>query len=38
MAVAFVADTLGRETAIKIAREIEYNWTEDKDNDSFVVL
>lgn len=38
MTLAFVADTLGRETAIKIAREIEYNWIEDKDDDSFVVL
>lgn len=38
MTLAFVADTLGRETAIRIATEIEYNWIEDKDNDSFVAL
>lgn len=38
MTLAFVADTIGRETAIRIANEIEYIWIENKDNDSFVVL
>ena len=37
MALGFLADRHGIEFARKIAFEIEYNWTEDKDNDKFKV-
>jgi transcriptional regulator GlxA family with amidase domain len=36
MALGFLADRHGIEFARKVAFEIEYNWIEDKDNDSFV--
>ncbi len=36
MALGFLADRHGIDFARKIAKEIEYNWTEDKDNDNFV--
>ena len=36
MALGFLADRHGIDFARKVAREIEYNWTEDKDNDNFV--
>ena len=36
MAFGFLADRHGIDFARKIANEIEYNWIEDKDNDSFV--
>lgn len=37
MALGFVSDQHGIELARQIAFEIEYNWTEDKDNDTFKV-
>jgi len=37
MALGFLSDRHGIEFARKVAREIEYNWIEDKDNDSFCV-
>ena len=37
MTLGFLADQHGIEFARKVAREIEYNWVEDKDNDTFVV-
>ena len=36
MALGFLADKHGIEFARKVAKEIEYNWIEDKDNDNFV--
>ncbi len=36
MALGFLADRHGIEFARNIAFEIEYNWIEDKDNDSFI--
>ncbi len=36
MALGFLADRHGIEFARKVAKEIEYNWIEDKDNDNFV--
>ena len=36
MALGFLADRYGVEFARNAAKEIEYNWTEDKDNDNFV--
>ncbi len=36
MALGFLADRHGLEFARKVAKNIEYNWTEDKDNDNFV--
>lgn len=36
MALGFLADRDGIDFARKVAKEIEYNWTEDKDNDNFV--
>ena len=36
MALGFLADRHGIDFARKVAKEIEYNWVEDKDNDSFV--
>lgn len=36
MALGFLSDRHGIDFARKIAKEIEYNWTEDKDNDNFV--
>ncbi len=35
MALGFLSDRHGIEFARKAAFEIEYNWTEDKDNDTF---
>lgn len=37
MALGFISDRHGIELARKITFEIEYNWTEDKDNDTFKV-
>ncbi|WP_246865675.1 DJ-1/PfpI family protein [Croceivirga thetidis] len=37
MTLGFLADRHGIDFARKVAKEIEYNWIEDKDNDSFVV-
>lgn len=37
MALGFLADRHGVELARKVASEIEYNWTEDKNNDTFKV-
>ena len=36
MSLGFLADRHGLDFARKIAKEIEYNWIEDKDNDNFV--
>lgn len=36
MALGFLADSHGIEFARNVAFEIEYNWIEDKDNDSFI--
>ncbi|MEO0572140.1 MAG: DJ-1/PfpI family protein [Bacteroidota bacterium] len=36
MALGFLADRHGIDFARNVAREIEYNWIEDKDNDNFV--
>lgn len=36
MALGFLADRHGIEFARKVAKEIEYNWIEDKDNDNFI--
>jgi putative intracellular protease/amidase len=38
MALGFAADTQGEESALFIARHIEYNWTRDKDHDPFAPL
>lgn len=35
MALGFLSDRHGIEFARRVAFEIEYNWTEDKDNDTF---
>jgi putative intracellular protease/amidase len=35
MSLGFLSDRYGIEFARRIAFEIEYNWTEDKDNDTF---
>ena len=35
MALGFLADRYGVEFARKVASEIEYNWNEDKDNETF---
>ena len=35
MALGFLSDRYGIEFARKVACEIEYNWVEDKDNDTF---
>lgn len=35
MALGFLADRHGAEFARKVTSEIEYNWTEDKNNDTF---
>jgi putative intracellular protease/amidase len=35
MSLGFLSDRHGVEFARKVALEIEYNWTEDKDNDTF---
>lgn len=37
MALGFIADTLGKPVADKIAHEIEYIWNNDKDNDHFAI-
>ena len=37
MALGFLNDQHGIEFARRVAFEIEYNWTEDKDNDTFKV-
>ena len=36
MALGFLADRHGIDFARKVAKEIEYNWIEDKDNDNFI--
>lgn len=36
MTLGFLADRHGLEFARKVAKEIEYNWIEDKDNDNFI--
>lgn len=36
MALGFLADRHGLAFARKVAKDIEYNWTEDKDNDNFI--
>lgn len=38
MSLAFIADTLSYDIAKQAAKDIEYLWIEDKDNDSFVAL
>ena len=35
MALGFLSDRHGAEIAKQVAFEIEYNWTDDKDNDTF---
>lgn len=35
MTLGFIADRHGIDFARKVAKEIEYNWIEDKDNDNF---
>ena len=35
MTLGFVSDTVGNETAEKIAKRIEYIWNKDKGNDPF---
>ncbi len=36
MTLGFIEDRQGLETALRVAREIEYCWIRDKNNDSFV--
>jgi len=36
MTLGFIADRHGIDFARKVAKEIEYNWIEDKDNDNFI--
>ncbi|WP_350291659.1 DJ-1/PfpI family protein [uncultured Croceitalea sp.] len=36
MSLGFLADRHGMDFARKVANEIEYNWTENKDDDNFV--
>ncbi|MFK7812705.1 MAG: DJ-1/PfpI family protein [Maribacter sp.] len=36
MTLGFIADRHGIDFARKVAKEIEYNWIEDKDNDGFI--
>lgn len=36
MALGFLADRHGLAFARKVAKDIEYNWTEDMDNDNFI--
>ena len=36
MALGFLSDRHGIDFARKVAKEIEYNWTENKDNDNFI--
>jgi transcriptional regulator GlxA family with amidase domain len=36
MTMGFIEDRQGIDTALRVAREIEYCWIRDKDNDSFV--
>lgn len=38
MALGFVADHLGRGTALKVAQKIEYEWHEDPSWDPFAEL
>jgi transcriptional regulator GlxA family with amidase domain len=38
MALGFVAELHGRATAIEVARQMEYVWNEDKENDPFFAL
>lgn len=38
MALGFVRDLYGMETAEKIARDIEYVWNKDREADPFAVL
>ncbi len=35
MTIGFVSDTEGKDTALKIARRLEYVWNEDNENDPF---
>ena len=35
MSLGFVSDRFGKETAVKIARIIEYEWNDNKENDIF---
>jgi hypothetical protein len=35
MSLGFLSDRFGAEFARQVADEIEYIWTEDKDNDTF---
>lgn len=35
MALGFIADQLGKNTAEKIASDIEYIWNDDLNNDQF---
>ncbi len=37
MTLGFLSDTHGIEFARQVAFHIEYNWTEDKDNDNFYI-
>jgi putative intracellular protease/amidase len=36
MSLGFLSDRYGIDFARKVAEEIEYNWTEDKNNDTFI--
>jgi len=36
MALGFLADRHGLEFARKVAFEIEYNWTEESEDDNFI--
>jgi transcriptional regulator GlxA family with amidase domain len=38
LALGFVADQWGEETALTIANGLEYAWNRDKDNDPFAVI
>jgi transcriptional regulator GlxA family with amidase domain len=37
MALGFVAELHGRATAVEAARQMEYVWNEDKENDPFAL-
>jgi transcriptional regulator GlxA family with amidase domain len=37
MTLGFLSDIHGKEFAKQVAFQIEYNWTEDKDNDNFCI-
>ncbi len=38
MALGFLSDRHGSEFARQVAFEIEYNWMEEKDNDTFTAI